>query len=70
VKLKADHGQVCKFGESEGDQDNLELVLGNLRDIYEDAIRQSESTVIYSDAGMEGGISTNDDVLRVRFAEL
>jgi hypothetical protein len=70
VKLKADHGQVCKFGESEGDQDNLELVLGNLRDIYEDAIRQSESTVIYSDAGMERGISTNDDVLRVRFAEL
>lgn len=70
MKLKADHGQVCKFGESEGDQDNLELVLGNLRDIYEDAIRQSESTVIYSDAGMEGGISTNDDVLRVRFAEL
>jgi hypothetical protein len=70
VKLKADHGQVCKFGDREGDQDNLELVLGNLREVYEDAIRQSESTVINSDAGMERGISTNDDVLRARFAEL
>ncbi|SPO06474.1 uncharacterized protein DNG_09164 [Cephalotrichum gorgonifer] len=38
VKLDADHRGVCKFGPSEEDQDNFELVLGNVQDLYEGAL--------------------------------
>ncbi|KAI4864171.1 hypothetical protein F4820DRAFT_449256 [Hypoxylon rubiginosum] len=34
VKLEADHSGVCKFGESQTDQDNLKLVRVNLQDLY------------------------------------
>ncbi|KAJ5511354.1 hypothetical protein N7453_003457 [Penicillium expansum] len=41
VKLKADHSKVCKFGQSQTDRDNLELVQSNIEDIYEAALKKS-----------------------------
>ncbi|KGO58308.1 hypothetical protein PEX2_068180 [Penicillium expansum] len=42
VKLKADHSKVCKFGQSQTDQDNLKLVQSNIEDIYEAALKKLE----------------------------
>ncbi|KAK1762400.1 hypothetical protein QBC33DRAFT_623724 [Phialemonium atrogriseum] len=39
VKLNADHGDVCKFGESQTDQDNFELVQSNIQDMYKNALK-------------------------------
>lgn len=39
VKLNADHRQVCKFGDSQTDRDNLELVQSNIRDLYKNALK-------------------------------
>ncbi|KAI1774882.1 TPR-like protein [Hypoxylon cercidicola] len=41
VKLDADHHGVCKFGESQTDQDNLKLVQANLKDLYKNALKNS-----------------------------
>ncbi|KAJ5170847.1 uncharacterized protein N7500_003630 [Penicillium coprophilum] len=40
VPLDADHSQVCKFGLSQTDQDNLELVKSNIEDVYEAALKK------------------------------
>ena len=42
VKLNADHRSVCKFGASQQDQDNFNLVRGNIRDIYKNALKICE----------------------------
>ncbi|KAF7173966.1 hypothetical protein CNMCM6106_008069 [Aspergillus hiratsukae] len=39
VPLTADHSNVCKFGESLADRDNYELVEGNIKDLYNIALR-------------------------------
>ncbi|XXG98067.1 hypothetical protein Hte_004385 [Hypoxylon texense] len=39
VKLEADHRMVCKFGESQIEQDNLKLVLPKLQDLYRNALK-------------------------------
>ena len=44
VKLDADHGDVCRFDRSQHDEDNLELVQGNIRDIYDNALKLGELT--------------------------
>lgn len=43
VKLTADHSTVCKFGSSQDDRDNLELVQSNIGDLYDAALKKSES---------------------------
>jgi hypothetical protein len=42
VKLNADHGGVCRFGESQTDRDNFELVSFNIREIYKNALKNCE----------------------------
>ncbi|KAK3380656.1 hypothetical protein B0T24DRAFT_697246 [Lasiosphaeria ovina] len=39
VKLNADHVTICKFGPGQEDQDNFELVLGNIKDLYSNALK-------------------------------
>lgn len=40
VKLNAYHAGVSKFGQSETDQDNLELVCGNIKDLFRNALKK------------------------------
>ncbi|KAI0542077.1 hypothetical protein GGR58DRAFT_453892 [Xylaria digitata] len=42
VALEADHSGVCKFGDSETDRDNFECVLGNIKDLVENAFSISK----------------------------
>lgn len=44
--LSADHSGVCKFGESQTDQDNFKLVQRNIQDLYEKALMKRELTLI------------------------
>lgn len=69
VKLNADHEGVCKFGTSQTDQDNFELVQSNISDIYKSALKISKlrTTPV---VGQEGGIRTQEDMLQKRFAKL
>ncbi|KAI1172154.1 hypothetical protein F4777DRAFT_524116 [Nemania sp. FL0916] len=39
VALEADHSGICRFGDTDTDQDNLERVLGNIRDPVENAVK-------------------------------
>lgn len=48
VKLDADHSSVCKFGGSQRDRDNFELVRVNIRDLYKNALSIGEFSVISS----------------------
>lgn len=68
VKLNADHGDVCKFGGSQTDQDNFELVQSNIQDMYKNALKLRELNAI-SSVDREGGI-TGEDSLRERFEKL
>lgn len=43
VKLNADHSGICKFGASQADQDNLEFVQFNIKDIYKKALQKPAS---------------------------
>ena len=42
VRLNADHGGLCRFGENLVDQDNYKLVKGNLKELYRQAVRNGE----------------------------
>lgn len=42
VALEADHNGVCKFGESEIDQDNFNLVRAHLQLLHQKALVKSE----------------------------
>ena len=39
VRLDADHGTLCRFGNSQVDQDNLERVKSNIGELYKCVIR-------------------------------
>lgn len=43
MELEADHSTLCKYGSSQNDQDNLKLVKNNIRHLYREASRKSES---------------------------
>jgi len=44
VKLKGGHSDICRFSpKDEVDVDNLELVVCNIMDLYDIALRESES---------------------------
>ena len=42
VRLNASHSDMCRFDESQQDQDNFNLVRSNIEDLYEEAIKRSE----------------------------
>ncbi|ORY68246.1 P-loop containing nucleoside triphosphate hydrolase protein, partial [Pseudomassariella vexata] len=44
VKLNADHRGLCKFGDSQTDQDNLDLVRSNVKEIYKAALMHQPPT--------------------------
>lgn len=68
VKLNADHGEVCRFSDSQTDQDNFELVRSNIRDIYESALKISKlrTTPV---VGQERDIET-EEIFQERLAKL
>ena len=43
VELNAEHSDLCRFDGSMRDQDNFKLVANNIQDIYEAALKRSES---------------------------
>jgi hypothetical protein len=46
VKLNADHSGVCKFGTSLEDQDNFKLVRANVKDLYKNALKIGELSIM------------------------
>jgi hypothetical protein len=69
VKLDADHRDVCRFDTSEHDQDNYELVRGNVKNIYKNALKIGESDRILRSEG-EKNVEAQDQDLKARFAKL
>ena len=69
VKLDADHRDVCRFDTSEHDQDNYELVRGNVKDIYKNALRIGELGRILRSEG-EKKVEAQDQDLKACFTKL
>jgi hypothetical protein len=42
--LNGDHHTICRFGRSRIDEDNLEIVQGNITDLYKGALDAGELT--------------------------
>jgi hypothetical protein len=38
IRLEANHSDICRFGDSQQDQDNFEIVKGNIEELYLGAI--------------------------------
>jgi hypothetical protein len=70
VKLNADHSRVCKFGPSQTDQDNFKLVQSNIRDLYKNALKNSELIALPPIIGQEGRVSIDKDSLQAYWAKL
>jgi hypothetical protein len=72
VKLNADHSGVCKFGSTLEDQDNFKLVRSNIKDLYKNALKISELSIISPVNGLEQRVEQVDDdkELYARFAKL
>lgn len=69
MKLNADHGGVCKFGNSQTDLDNLKLVKHNIRDVFKQALKRCElgnTATISLSPEPEGGTNAQDELLRER----
>ena len=44
VRLSASHSDMCRFdANDQRDKDNLEIVLSNLEDLYDEALKSCES---------------------------
>lgn len=72
VKLNADHNGICRFGDTELDQDNFELVQSNVKDLYEQAIKAGELRSILSSSDQECSVGHAEEELglQARFARL
>jgi hypothetical protein len=72
VRLNADHSGVCKFDQSQIDQDNFELVRSNIKDLYKNALKIGELGTLPSDNGQERSAESVDDgnELQARWAKL
>lgn len=47
VRLNASHSDMCRFdAKDQRDKDNLEFVLSNLEDLYDEALKSRESANI------------------------
>ena len=42
VRLDARHSDMCRFDQSQHDQDNLKLVISNIEDLYDDSMKRSK----------------------------
>jgi len=40
VRLNATHSDMCRFDDSQQDQDNFKLVANNLEELYEEALEK------------------------------
>lgn len=70
MSLNADHSGVCKFGQSQTDQDNFELVRCNIEDLYEKALKHGELNVISSAIDQGERAEEVDEKLKERFVKL
>lgn len=72
MKLNADHTGVCKFGSTDDDQDNFKLVRANIKDLYKNALKIGELSIISPVSGLEQRVEHLDDdkELHARFSEL
>jgi hypothetical protein len=72
VKLNADHSGVCKFGPSLEDQDNFKLVRANIKDLYKNALKIGELSVMPPINSREEMMEHVDDgnELQARWAKL
>jgi hypothetical protein len=72
VKLNADHSGVRKFGSTLEDRDNFKLVRGNIKDLYKNALKIGELSIISPVNGREQKVEHVDDnkALYARFAKL
>ena len=62
VKLNADNGGVCKFDQSQLDQDNFELVRSNIEDLYNNALKLGELSSVPNAIGQERIAESADNV--------
>lgn len=72
VKLNADHSGVCKFDQSQPDQDNFELVRSNVEDLYNNALKIGELSSVPNAIGQEriAESADNDEELQERWVKL
>lgn len=71
VSLTADHSNVCKFDESQADRDNYEFVEGNIKELYDIALRVGESIPMDLGAQYSEYRKGDDDMrLHARLARL
>lgn len=61
MKLNAGHSDICRFDRSLDDEDILEIVQGNIKDIYNSAAKRCELVNI-SSLGAEGSREENEAV--------
>jgi hypothetical protein len=57
VQLNADHRGVCKFGPSQTDQDNFNLVRANIKGLYKKALENCELSTISPIIGQRGNVA-------------
>jgi hypothetical protein len=69
VKLNADHSGVCRFGRGQVDEDNLEIVKANIKDLYKQGIKVGELRKVQS-VNVPEGSSDPDAGLTSRLAKL
>lgn len=70
VKLNAGHAGVCKFGPGQKDQDNFELVRSNIKDIYKNAIKDSELRTAPAVPDRKESVGTSEASLQERLTKL
>lgn len=68
IRLDSKHSDMCRFDGSQHDQDNFKLVASNMEDLYEDALKRSESIDILSPPYHHPSLA--DQYLESRFASL
>ncbi len=74
VELNANHSDLCRFGGTQTDQDNYEMVSSRIQKMYKAALKQSEPVKILYAA--QGGTEAANDAqeidqdLEARFASL
>jgi hypothetical protein len=69
VKLNADHSSICRFGRSQVDEDNFELVQANIKELYMQGLKAGELRKVQFEDTLEGGTSKYAD-LTTRFAKV
>lgn len=68
VMLNASHSDMCRFDESQQDQDNFKLVWSNIEDLYLEALKRSEFVKLPSPSSNNQRLFGQD--LESRWAQL